>query len=142
MELYWLYEVTVKILDEILESAKELPEELQAEVRDFARFLAEKMARPTRKKLRLDWAGALKDLRGKYTSVELQHKILDYWVEAALDGCPSAKAMRSELAAVGRAGWKRSGDCGRVTPSTTSTPRHRNRNGRGHASGPSGKTRR
>ncbi len=37
-----------------------LPPELQAEVEDFVGFL---------------WAGALKELAGKHTSVELQHKI-------------------------------------------------------------------
>jgi len=62
----------------------------------------------TRKKLRLDWAGALKDMRDQYTSVELQHKILDYWVEAALDGCPSAEAIRCELEAVGSADREKS----------------------------------
>jgi hypothetical protein len=81
-------------------------------------------------------------LRDKYTSVELQHKILDYWVEAALDGCPSAEAIRRELAAVGSAGRNRSGDCDRVAPSTTSAARQQHRSGHGHASGPSGKTRR
>jgi len=57
-----------------------LPERLQEEVRDFARFLAEKRARPLRRKLRLDWAGGLKDLRDKYTSVELQHKVSEWHV--------------------------------------------------------------
>ena len=106
-----------------------MPDELQTEVRDFARFLVEKMVRPTRKKMRLDWAGALKDLRCKYTSAELQHKILDYWVEAALDGCPSAEAIRRELGAVGSADRNRSEDCDRVTPNTTSALRHQGRNG-------------
>ena len=53
----------MKTADEVVELTKELPERLQEEVRDFARFLVEKRARPTRKKLRLDWAGGLKDLR-------------------------------------------------------------------------------
>jgi len=92
----------MKIIDEVIETTRELPEELQTEVRDFARFLVVKRVRPTRSKLRLDWAGALKDLRNKYTSVELQHKILDYWVEAALDGCPSAPTIRRQLRAARR----------------------------------------
>ena len=69
-----------------------------------------KEARPTRKKLRLDWAGALKDMRDQYTSVELQHKILDYWVEAALDGCPSAEAIRRELKTASGADRGKSGN--------------------------------
>jgi hypothetical protein len=118
-----------KTVGEIAELTKELPERLQEEVRDFARFLVEKRARPIRKKLRLDWAGGLKGLREKYTSVELQHKILDYWVEAALDGCPSAEAIRRELRAVGSADRNRSRDSNRDTASTTSTPGHQQRNG-------------
>jgi len=88
----------------------------------------QKGARPTRRKLRLDWAGALKDLRDQYTSVELQHKILDYWVEAALDGCPSAEAIRRELEAVGSADTARSADSNRDTPRTFSASRRRKRN--------------
>ena len=125
----------MKTLDEVVEVTKELPERLQEEVRDFARFLAEK----TRKKMRLDWAGGLRDLRDKYTSVDLQHKILDYWVEAALDGCPSAEAIRCELRAAGSRDRNRSDDSDRDTVSTTSAPRHQPRNGHGRASGSSRK---
>jgi hypothetical protein len=63
-------------LDEIV---KELPTELQVEVRDFAQFLLEKHVRKPKGKPKFDWAGALKDL--PYTSVELQHKISEWRVE-------------------------------------------------------------
>jgi len=53
---------------------RELPDELQAEVADFARFLMKSRAKPKRTKFRLDWAGAGRHLRNKFTSVELQHK--------------------------------------------------------------------
>jgi len=33
----------------------------------------------SRNKLKFDWEGALADLRDKYTSVELQHKALEWW---------------------------------------------------------------
>lgn len=133
----------MKTLDEIVEATKDLPEELQAEVRDFAQFLREnRVSRPSRRKLQMDWAGGLRDLRDKYTSVELQHKILDYWVEAALDGCPSAEATRCELRAVGSADRNRLGDSDRDTASTTSAPRRQQRNGHGRASGVSGEARR
>jgi len=69
----------VKTLDEVIESTKELPEELQTEVRDFARFLKESRARPRRTRFRLDWAGAGRHLKDRFTSVELQHKALDWW---------------------------------------------------------------
>lgn len=68
----------MKTLDEIVEATKELPEELQTEVRDFARFLKESRV-GKRNKFRLDWAGAGRHLKHKFTSVELQHKALDWW---------------------------------------------------------------
>jgi hypothetical protein len=84
-----------------MELVKALPEDLQSEVADFARFLSESRVKPKRTKLRQDWAGALSDLRDQYTTVELQHKILDWWVEAALDGCSNAEALRRELLGAG-----------------------------------------
>ncbi len=62
-------------LQEIINS---LPYDLQKEVEDFARFLLMKHAKKTRGKPKFDWAGSLKDLRDKYTSVELQHKIAEW----------------------------------------------------------------
>jgi len=66
-------------VDDTVKLIRELPDELQTEVADFARFLRESRAKPKRTKFRLDWAGALSDLKDKYTSVELQHKALDWW---------------------------------------------------------------
>jgi hypothetical protein len=60
------------------ELVKELPPEFREEVRDFVEFLLEKRARQPRSKPRFDWAGALKDLRQRYSSVELQHKISEW----------------------------------------------------------------
>lgn len=42
----------MKTLDEVVEATKELPEELQAEVRDFARFLRENRASAPRRNVR------------------------------------------------------------------------------------------
>ena len=56
-----------------------LPPELQQEVADFAEFLLQKQARKPGRPLSLNWRGALRDLRGQYTSVELQHKALEWW---------------------------------------------------------------
>ncbi|MBM4242172.1 MAG: DUF2281 domain-containing protein [Euryarchaeota archaeon] len=56
------------------ELIKELPPEYHKEAQDFLEFLiAKKKAKP-RGPLKLNWRGALRDLRDKYTSVELQHK--------------------------------------------------------------------
>jgi hypothetical protein len=56
----------------------ELPPDLYQEAVDFVRFLFEKKARKP-KKIKLDWAGSLRDLRDQYTSVDLQHEIKDMW---------------------------------------------------------------
>ena len=62
---------------------EQLPPELQEEVRDFVQFLLERRVAPPKAEkkgeLKLDWRGALHDLRDKYTSMELQHKSLEWW---------------------------------------------------------------
>jgi len=62
-------------IKELVELIEELPLELQEEVRDFARFLLERRARKLKRKPKFEWAGALKELRDRYTSVDLQHEI-------------------------------------------------------------------
>jgi len=57
------------------ELVEQLPPDLQEEARVFVEFLLEKQEKKPRGKPKFDWAGALRDLRDKYTSVELQHKI-------------------------------------------------------------------
>ncbi len=58
---------------------KQLPLDLQDEVKDFIEFLLQKkQVRKTKKKLRQDWANALKQYRGQYTSLELQKKALEW----------------------------------------------------------------
>ena len=62
-------------LEEVI---KELPPDLRQEVADFARFLMEKRARRPKGRMKLDWRGALEDMKEQYTSVELQHKIQEW----------------------------------------------------------------
>lgn len=69
----------MKTLDEVIESTKELPEELQTEVRDFARYLRDTRIRKPTGTMKLKWRGALRGLRDRYTSVELQHKSVEWW---------------------------------------------------------------
>jgi hypothetical protein len=57
----------------------QLPPELQQEVKDFVQFLLERRVAKQKSELKLSWRGALRDLRDKYTSVELQHKVLEWW---------------------------------------------------------------
>ncbi|RKY70343.1 MAG: hypothetical protein DRQ14_09120 [Candidatus Latescibacterota bacterium] len=66
----------MQTLEELID---QLPPELQREVRDFAEFLLEKHRRRPRRRLRLDWAGGLKEYRDQYTSLELQKKALEWW---------------------------------------------------------------
>jgi len=63
------------VIEELVELIEELPPELQEEVRDFARFLLERRASKLKRKPEFEWAGALKELRDRYTSVDLQHEI-------------------------------------------------------------------
>ncbi len=57
---------------------KALPPELQREVKDFIQFLLEKRVRKPGARLRQDWAGALREYRNQYTSLELQRKALEW----------------------------------------------------------------
>lgn len=66
----------MKTVEELI---KELPPELQQEVYDFAKFLLESKVPPRQKKLRMTWAGALREFRDKFTSIELQKKALEWW---------------------------------------------------------------
>jgi hypothetical protein len=60
---------------------RELPPELQQEVESFIQSLAARMKPKGINQARLDWAGALQELSAEYTSVDLQHKVLDWWNE-------------------------------------------------------------
>jgi hypothetical protein len=68
----------VKPIDEMV---NELPPERQAEVRDFVEFLLTIQRSRPRRKPQFGWAGALKDLRDEFTSVELQHEVARLRVE-------------------------------------------------------------
>ncbi len=65
-------------MSELEEVIKELPCDLHQEVVDFARFLMEKRGSKRKGRMKLEWRGALEDMKEKYTSVELQHKILEW----------------------------------------------------------------
>ena len=62
----------------IEDKIKALPPELQQEVEDLVESLMRKQQR-SGGQLKLDWRGALRELRDRYTSVELQHEILKEW---------------------------------------------------------------
>ncbi len=68
-------------MDDVIKKFKSLPPDLQKEVEDYIDFLIEKKVNRPRapQKIAFSWEGALKDLRNKYTSVDLQHEILKMW---------------------------------------------------------------
>ncbi len=56
----------------------------------------DKLARRQKRWLKLGWAGALRDFRDRYTSVELQHKASDWMIEESLHYLAKEKEMRQE----------------------------------------------
>ena len=60
------------------ELVQELPPDMRVEVRHFIEFLLTKRVRRAKGKLRQDWAGALRDYRQQYTSLELQRQALTW----------------------------------------------------------------
>ena len=67
--------ISIKPLDELV---RELPPDVQVEVRDFVEQLIAKRQRVAGRKLRQDWAGGVRDYRDQYTALELQRKALDW----------------------------------------------------------------
>ena len=67
--------ITTRPLQELVQ---ELPSDMHAEVRDFVEFLLAKRVRRAKRTLRQDWAGALRNYRQQYTSLELQRQALTW----------------------------------------------------------------
>ena len=60
------------------ERIKNFPPALRKEVEEFVNSLLRTRKKKNGKKLRQDWAGALRDYRAQYTSLELQKKALEW----------------------------------------------------------------
>ena len=69
----------VMYMEDIHELFQKLPDDLKREVLDYIEFLIERHGVRKSGGIKLTWKGKLKELRNKYTSVELQHKALDWW---------------------------------------------------------------
>jgi hypothetical protein len=65
----------VKPLEDLV---RDLPPDLRAEVRDFVEFLLAKRKTKPGRMLRQNWAGALRDYRDQYTSLELQRQAFNW----------------------------------------------------------------
>ena len=66
---------------QIVETISNLPPKFQKEVEDFALFLTRQERPASTRKLRQDWAGALKEYCEAFTSVDLQKKALEWRLE-------------------------------------------------------------
>ncbi len=65
-------------MSRIEEMVKDLSPNLRQEAEDFIEFLLSKHSRKPATKLKQDWAGALREYKDKYTSLELQKKALEW----------------------------------------------------------------
>jgi hypothetical protein len=63
------------------EQIKENHPEMGRGAEDSTSTRIKKRKKNTSRSLKLDWIGALEDIADQYSSVELQHKILDSWDE-------------------------------------------------------------
>jgi len=65
---------------EIEHKMQELSEDLRGEVLDHVEFLLKKYRGKEigTRKFKFDWEGGLSEIRTKITSVELQHKVLEW----------------------------------------------------------------
>lgn len=70
------------------EKTNENHQGMDPEAEDSTSLLIKKRKKKTSRNLTLGWIGALEDIADQYSSVELQHKILDDWDEEQdeLDG--------------------------------------------------------
>ena len=65
---------------EIEMKVQQLPDVLRREVLDYMEFLLKKhnSTKSKAKKFSFDWEGALSEIRGELTAVELQHRALEW----------------------------------------------------------------
>lgn len=69
----------------LIELIATLPPHLQDQVRSYVNTLLEENPSPSASPLKQTWAGALRDFRGQMTSVELQHRALDWMTGSTRD---------------------------------------------------------
>jgi len=67
--------------DVLEEKIKQLTPEEQEQVLKYIDEIISAKKTKEKRKLKFDWAGGLADLKDKYTSVELQKKINEWWTE-------------------------------------------------------------
>jgi hypothetical protein len=63
---------------EIERLISDLPPELVPQVEEYVSSMLHRRAKKRGRKLRQDWAGALREFREQYTSLDLQKKTLEW----------------------------------------------------------------
>ncbi len=69
----------IQNMKDVEEVIRKLPPDLQQEVLDFAEFITQRRQDRKQKKLRMSWAGGLREFRDNFTSLDLQKKALEWW---------------------------------------------------------------
>lgn len=69
-----MYEIDIEV------KIRELPADLKREVLDYIEFLLKKYKGEENwaKKFKFDWEGGLSEIREEFSSVELQHRALEW----------------------------------------------------------------
>jgi len=65
--------------EDVFKKIQQLPPDLQQELSDIVDYLTSKVQAKGKTKLRLDWAGGIREFRDKFTSLDLQRKALEWW---------------------------------------------------------------
>ncbi len=66
-------------IDSVIAKIRNMPPDLQKDVIEYIHQLEQRSNRTHTQKFRFEWEGSLAHLKDQYTSVQLQHKVLDWW---------------------------------------------------------------
>ncbi|TAL68257.1 MAG: DUF2281 domain-containing protein [Bacteroidetes bacterium] len=69
------------VAQKIISKINKLPPNLLMDLEEYVNKISKKRSSNRTKKLNQNWAGALKEFKTQYTSIELQKKALDWHTE-------------------------------------------------------------
>ena len=69
----------------VIKKFNQLPPDLQEKAIKYIDSLLTQKELRRNKKPKLNWVGGLKEYRDKYTALELQKEVIDWWERSALD---------------------------------------------------------
>ena len=72
------------MIQSLFEQIEQLPPHLQQKVAMFVNSLAQKSEPKQGVKLTQNWAGAIKEELGQYTSLDLQQETVNYWIDKCI----------------------------------------------------------